>query len=198
MPPLAMTTESLSPRRRRTALESLSRGRVAELTERFELEVADKRVHAAHVDALIKSRSVSFGDVLAQLARDELKTMCEALGLDATGREKQVLIDRVLLSDGRKSNAPATSAQGSTATPSPTPARSEPPRTAAAKRAVERIAGAPSTRGLLSVLTKARLAQLARSFSVSLDAKLVKEAQLDALIGKPPTGGLDARSDLTT
>jgi len=84
----------------RLALETLGRDRLRELTDHFELEVGDRRVISNHVDALVGNGEVSFGEVLERLKRDELKTMCEALELDTSGRAKVVLIDRILSSDG--------------------------------------------------------------------------------------------------
>jgi type I restriction enzyme M protein len=86
----------LSPRQRRTALEALPRERLSRVTEHFDLNVADRRVAASHVDAIVRAKHVDFAEVLDQLARDELKAVCEALGLDTSGREKQALIDRIL------------------------------------------------------------------------------------------------------
>ncbi|HKY34440.1 MAG TPA: DNA methyltransferase [Polyangiaceae bacterium] len=77
-------------------LEQLSRERLAELTERFELDVADRRSIDAHVDAIVRKRSLDFGALLDVLHRDELKAACEALGVDGSGREKAPLVARIL------------------------------------------------------------------------------------------------------
>lgn len=82
--------------KRRRALDTLTRDRLAALTAHFDLEVADRRISQNHVDAIVRSRRVVFADVLARLKRPELKDMCEALGLDTKGRDKQSLIDRIL------------------------------------------------------------------------------------------------------
>jgi type I restriction enzyme M protein len=86
----------LSPLHRRTALQVLDRNRLSQLTEQFGLEVEDRRVTENHINALVRSRSVDFAEVLGQLKREELQTICDALGLDRGGREKEVLVQRIL------------------------------------------------------------------------------------------------------
>jgi len=188
-------TEALPPRKRRQALELLSRPRLAELTEHFELEVEDRRVHAEHVDALIRSRLVEFADILPLLYRDELKAMCEELGFDSSGREKQPLVDRLLLRRKRKAASgkrkpevqevsraaapavrsahPAPKAKGEMAM-SPSTTTEDPPPAP--------VSGPPTTRRVLTVLTKPRLAHLARTFSVQVLPRWSKDEQLDALL----------------
>jgi len=78
------------------ALEALSRDALAKITERFGLAVHDRRSAAAHVDALMRSHTVDFGALRGHLQRDDLKEMCEALGLDTSGREKGVLSNRIV------------------------------------------------------------------------------------------------------
>jgi hypothetical protein len=65
---------------RRAALEALSRGTLAAITAQYNLAVEDRRAHAAQVDAIMRSRSIEFGDVLRKLSRDDLKTICAAVG----------------------------------------------------------------------------------------------------------------------
>jgi type I restriction enzyme M protein len=98
-----MPTQRLKPKQQRTALRVLGRDRLSELTDHFAVEVGDRRVIENHVDAIVRSRSVDFADVLARLKRPELKAICEALGLDAGGRELQPLIDRILSPGAKKS-----------------------------------------------------------------------------------------------
>jgi type I restriction enzyme M protein len=79
---------------RRAALEVLSRDVLATITANLNLTVEDRRAQTAHVEAIMRSRSVDFGDVLRQLSRDDLKAICAALGLDTSGKEKEVEQDR--------------------------------------------------------------------------------------------------------
>lgn len=93
---LLMAQERLSSRHRRVVLEQLTRDRLAELTSRFELDVVDRRSTDSHIEAIIRKRSLDFALVLEFLKREELQAACEALGLDAGGREKSKLAERIL------------------------------------------------------------------------------------------------------
>ncbi|HYO67518.1 MAG TPA: class I SAM-dependent DNA methyltransferase, partial [Archangium sp.] len=86
----------LSPQQRRAALQVLDRNRLSQLTEQFSLEVEDRRVLENHINALVRSRSVDFAELLGQLKREELQAICDALRLDRGGREKEVLVRRIL------------------------------------------------------------------------------------------------------
>lgn len=86
----------LPAKTRRKALEALSRDTLAKITAGLGLDVEDRRSAASHVDAIVRSRSVDFGALLGDLSRDDLKAMCEVLGLDMSGREKAVIIQRIL------------------------------------------------------------------------------------------------------
>jgi type I restriction enzyme M protein len=110
-----MATARLKPAQQRTALRVLGRDRLRELTDHFELDVGDKRVIDNHVDALVRSRGVDFADVLAQLFRDELKAICEALGLDSGGRAKEPIIQRIL--DADTASVPGEKESAETAAP---------------------------------------------------------------------------------
>ena len=90
-PPLPLT-----PQQRRAALEQLSKDRLTSLSDHFGLDVGDRRVIQNHVNAIVRSRSVDFGVLLGLLKREELQAICEALGLDQGGREKEVLVRRIL------------------------------------------------------------------------------------------------------
>jgi adenine-specific DNA-methyltransferase len=82
---------------RRRAIEPLSLDSLHELTEHFGVKVSgDLLEPAAHMEALVRSPRVDFGELLTRLKRDELQAICEALGLGRGGREKQGLIDRIL------------------------------------------------------------------------------------------------------
>jgi hypothetical protein len=91
----------LSPKVRRVVLEQLPRDRLAELTERFELEVDDRRSADSHIDAIVRKRSLDFRRVLDVLRREELQAACEALGLDSGGREKAKLVERIAGDDAQ-------------------------------------------------------------------------------------------------
>ncbi len=86
----------LNARHRRDALKTLDRDRLDELTSFFQLEVGDRRKANDHVSALVRHRSLDFRELLRMLQRDELQAICGALDLDRTGREKDVLIKRIM------------------------------------------------------------------------------------------------------
>lgn len=101
-----MTRVSLTSKVRRAALAILSRDTLTALSAHYSLDVADRRVVANHVDALVRSRSIDFDELLTHLSRDDLKAICEELGLPSDGREKQPLIERILGS-GNSASVPA-------------------------------------------------------------------------------------------
>ena len=112
------------------ALAALPRASLARLTEHFALLVADRRVADDHIDALVRTRHVDFAELLGLLSREDLKAACEALGLDASGREKQPLIDRIL---GRELTLiPATKGSAAQASAGQASASSAPASAAAA------------------------------------------------------------------
>ncbi len=106
----------LPPKHRRAALAALSRDTLTALSAAYDLDVGDRRVAAKHFDALVRSRSFDFAELLSRLSRDQLKTVCEALDLPADGREKQLLIDRILATGEA---AAASAAASSTSAPAP-------------------------------------------------------------------------------
>ncbi len=116
-----MSSEThLSPKDRRAILAPLSRDRLGELTTHFELDVADRRSTDAHIDAIVRKRSLDFRQVLELLKRDELQAACKALGLDVGGREKAILVERILGGDDAPGPKPEPGS-----TPPPTSVRSE-------------------------------------------------------------------------
>lgn len=117
----------LSPKDRRVVLAQLSRDRLGELTTRFELEVADRRSTDAHIDAIVRKRSLDFGRVLDVLKREELQAACEALGLDTGGREKSKLIDRILGEEGEPAKPPSSRRVEETPDADPLSSSSAPP-----------------------------------------------------------------------
>jgi type I restriction enzyme M protein len=86
----------LPPQKRRSALEQLSRDRLTSLSDHFGLSVGDRRVAENHINALVRSRSVDFGELLGLLKREELQAICEALGMERGGRDKEALVQRIL------------------------------------------------------------------------------------------------------
>ena len=77
-------------------LDHLSRDELIALADRCALQVADRRVKAQLIEAAARLPRASLDAYLSDLARDRLKELCRALDLDDSGREKAVIIDRLL------------------------------------------------------------------------------------------------------
>jgi ABC-type iron transport system FetAB ATPase subunit len=86
----------MTPKQKRTALETLGRDRLGELTAQHALPVSDRRSRDLHIDALVGSPRLDWRALLEGLKRDELQVMCDALALDRSGREKALLVGRLL------------------------------------------------------------------------------------------------------
>ena len=99
----------------RSALELLGRSRLREITNAHDLPVADRRVLAHHVDALLGAPALA--EILEDMKRDELKAMCHAVGLDDSGRAKRPLVER-LLGDASSATSGETSPPPPSAAPS--------------------------------------------------------------------------------
>lgn len=75
----------------------LKRAELQDLVRRFDVEVrGDARNLDDLVDAVVAKRKLPLREMLAGLSRDRLKDICLALELDDRGREKSLLIDRIV------------------------------------------------------------------------------------------------------
>lgn len=105
---------------KRQVVETLNRNELLALAEQHELEVADRRVREQLIDAVAGSRKVVLADALGGYSRDRLKELCRELGLDDSGREKSLLVER-LTGHGAKETPvapePGTKASGKTGAP---------------------------------------------------------------------------------
>ena len=92
---------------KRTVLDCLTRKRLIDLAYAFDADFGPTSLNKDElVDELARLRRTKLEELLPELSRDELKTACGWLDLDTGGREKQIIIDRILgLGDG---NAAAT------------------------------------------------------------------------------------------
>jgi type I restriction enzyme M protein len=119
---------------KREVLAELKRDELLNAVDQAGLEVRDRRIREGLVDALAASRKVSLAEILGRLSRTRLKEICRALGLDNSGREKALLIER-LAGPGRttSSNPSPANEREETApasTVEPQPAAAARPRTA--------------------------------------------------------------------
>jgi type I restriction enzyme M protein len=81
---------------KRDVLAQLSREELIVVVERFELEVADRRKKDDLLEAVASSKKATLADFLPDLGRERLRQLCAGLGLDYGGREKVVLIERLM------------------------------------------------------------------------------------------------------
>ncbi len=138
---------------KRSALTTLTRVRLLELADTFELGVPRAAAKTEVIEALAHSKRSSFGKLLDALKREELKEICRAHELDDGGREKSAIRDRLL----------GAAAEESTADPAPDP----PPAQGAQGPASQLSMLAPGLLGLrrvLELLPEHALAVSARHF----------------------------------
>lgn len=90
---------------KREVLAALGRDDLLACLDQYGLEVRDRRVKDDLVDALASSRKARIDEMLPTLSRESLKDACRALGLDDSGREKTVLVERLV--NGSASDAGA-------------------------------------------------------------------------------------------
>ncbi len=107
---------------KRDVLNQLKRDELLTAADRFELEIRDRRVRDEIVETLAASRKAGLADVLEDLPRTRLKEICRALDLDDSGREKAVLIARLVGKTGDLKPQPAPAPL--TASPSAEPPKS--------------------------------------------------------------------------
>ena len=98
---------------RHTALNVLTRPRLREIALKVGIDFYATASRTDMLDSVSRSRSVPLKDLLAQYLRDELKLSCQKLDMDDTGREKQVLIKRIVAADRRSRKPKARPASSS-------------------------------------------------------------------------------------
>ncbi|MCA9591046.1 MAG: ATP-binding protein [Myxococcales bacterium] len=83
---------------RARALGALDIGRLRDVARGIGAVPDDRRSRSSIVDAIVRSMRAApdFRGVLERLGRDELKSMCRAVGAADDGREKAVLVERLL------------------------------------------------------------------------------------------------------
>ena len=81
---------------KRNILEKLTSHELRARVLHYDLQVDDRRVKTQLVDALTSLRRVRSGELLQDLSRGRLKTLCRAFGLDDSGRRKADLVARLV------------------------------------------------------------------------------------------------------
>ncbi|MBN2197372.1 MAG: SAP domain-containing protein, partial [Polyangiaceae bacterium] len=101
-------------------LQALTRNELLAVADYFSITVADRRAKAPLLGAVAGIRNERLGEALSGFPRDRLKELCRELGLDDAGREKSILVERLLASP----RMPASGAPAPRATkPSEPPAK---------------------------------------------------------------------------
>src|SRR5262245_42439487 len=81
---------------KRQILSLLTRDELLALADQHQLKVQDRRIKEQVVAAAASSRKVSLSEALTAYSRDRLKELCRALHLDDGGKEKGVLVERLV------------------------------------------------------------------------------------------------------
>jgi type I restriction enzyme M protein len=97
---------------KRDVLALFTRDELLAVVDRFDLAPPDRRAKDGLVETVAYSKKATLPDLLPTLSRDRLKDISRALGLDESGREKSVLVER--LAGGKTSTSPPTTTNGST------------------------------------------------------------------------------------
>ncbi|BAZ94432.1 type I restriction-modification system methyltransferase subunit [Thiohalobacter thiocyanaticus] len=118
---------------RKQIFETLTLARGRELAADFGIEGLTGLNKPDFVAILSRKRSLPVEYLLHALKRAELKTLCEAQGLDSSGREKQPLIDRLLGNE-----PPEPESEPETEFESEPPARQATPKPRPAPRPADR------------------------------------------------------------
>lgn len=83
------------PQKRAILEEHLTRDKLGTIVEHYELQVADRR-HGNSSSTPWQAPAAALADILLGYSRDRLKELCRALDLDDAGREKSVLVERLI------------------------------------------------------------------------------------------------------
>ena len=103
---------------KRDILAQFSRDELLAILNEHGLTVPDRRKKDAVVEILAGSRAVKLDAALGALSRDRLKELCRGLGLDDGGKEKAVIVERLL--GGKAEPQEAAQAKASPEPRSPT------------------------------------------------------------------------------
>jgi adenine-specific DNA-methyltransferase len=136
---------------KRKVLAALTRSELLEVGRALELDVTTNMRLDDLMDAVAKSKKRGILEkILPMLSRDRLKDICEAVGISSEGREKQVLIDRILAAGGDAGGDADTEEKAEPAPfslTSPEPKAPKPAKAPAAKPRVKFSTGAKSADG---------------------------------------------------
>ena len=81
---------------KRDVLAHLTRDERLAVVDRFTLAVPDRRAKEGLVEAVAASKKATLAEILPGYARERLKELCRALGLDDGGKEKAPIVERIV------------------------------------------------------------------------------------------------------
>lgn len=96
----------------RTVLQSLPKDRLVQVGQHFNVGVPEHATRDAQVALLERSRQLGLQKLLEWLGRDELRRLCERLGLPSRERSRAALAVRLLEHAGAADSAPAAAVFG--------------------------------------------------------------------------------------
>jgi type I restriction enzyme M protein len=103
---------------KREILAELTKDELVSVVDQFDLSVSDRRKRDGLIEAVAASKKATLAEILPALQRDRLKALCQAFEFDDSGREKAVLIERLLNGKVRESAAPSSVRAKSSVPPS--------------------------------------------------------------------------------
>jgi hypothetical protein len=88
--------------RKRQILECLTKPYLFEIAKHYEISGAYRMNAGELVNVLSRKRNVKVEDILNDLFLQDLKILCQNIGIDDKGNKKAVLIDRLLGRDNKQ------------------------------------------------------------------------------------------------
>lgn len=77
-------------------LKLLDKASLLYLADKFKVPVGNRRERDSAVEALSDTKKATVGQMLVTLPRNRLKEICRELGLDDSGKEKKIIVTRLL------------------------------------------------------------------------------------------------------
>ena len=126
----------------------LQKGDLLFLADRFKIRPSDRRAKASIIEALTAAQSATVGQMLASLPRSRLKELCRQRGLADGGKEKIVIVTRLLGGDvlnvawQERATQPSSGVDAAASDPYPKARKGKIKREAAPKTKTKRENGA--------------------------------------------------------
>lgn len=111
---------------KRAVLEHLTRDELVAIADAFEIHVGDRRIKEKLVEAIAGSKKATVAAFVPDFPRNRLKELCVALGLDDSGKEKAVLVERLMGPGANAAARPSVKTNGGSKTNGTAKAAPEP------------------------------------------------------------------------